>query len=96
MDGVSAVDKYINENQPWKLVKSDQKQFNWVIYGLLDAIHQLAWQIYPFMPSSAIEIAKRLDIKKLLVDKPDYKDTWTNIKPGTKITFGHSLFPRIS
>ena len=89
-------DKYINDNKPWELAAKDQKQFNWVIYGVLDALHQVAWQINPFLPGAAVKIAKRLNIEKLLVENPNYKDSWTNIKPGTKIQTGSSLFPRLT
>jgi len=92
---IKETDKYIDQNKPWKLVKKDKKKFNWVIYGLLDSIHQLAWQIYPFMPDTAKQIAKRLKLKKLLVKNPLNKDSWTNIKPGTEIKTGKPLFPRI-
>lgn len=92
---IGEADNYIDKNEPWKLVNKDKEAFNWVIYGLLDSIHQLAWQIYPFMPGTALEIAKRLGIQKLLFENPLYKDSWVNIQPGTQIEFGSSLFPRI-
>ena len=93
---ISEADKYIDKNKPWKLAKKDKKQFNWVLYGLLDALHQIAWQIYPFMPQTAQEIGQRLGVKKILAKNPLYKDSWTNIKPGTKIKSGKPLFPRLA
>lgn len=92
---ISEADKYIDQNKPWELATKDKKKFNWVIYGLLDSIHQLAWQIYPFMPETAKRIAERLNIKKLLVKNPLNKNSWTNIKPGTKIKSEKPLFPRL-
>jgi len=92
---IQEADKYINENEPWKLAKTDKEKFNWVIYGLLDSIHQIAWQIYPFLPETSIKIAKTLNVEKLLVKNPISKDSWTNIKPGTKIEPPEPLFPRL-
>jgi len=92
---ISEADKYIDQTKPWELATKDKKQFNWVVYGLLDAIHQLAWQIYPFMPQSAREVGKRLGITKILAKNPLYKNSWTNIKPGTQIKSGPPLFPRL-
>ncbi|HUW21247.1 MAG TPA: methionine--tRNA ligase [Candidatus Bathyarchaeia archaeon] len=92
---ISEADRYIDENRPWELAKKDKKKFNWVIYGLLDSLHQVAWQIYPFLPETSLEIADRLGINKLLAVNPLNKDSWTNLKPGTKITFKKPLFPRI-
>ena len=70
-------------------------ELNWALYGLLDGIHQIAWQIYPFLPNTSLEIAKALNIKGLLKEIPLEKDSWVNIKSGTKIKKGKSLFPRI-
>lgn len=88
-------DKYVEENKPWILAKQDQKKLNWVLYGLADGLHQVAWQIYPFLPETSQKIAKILGIKKLLVENPNYKDSWTNLPPGQKVSIDGSLFPRI-
>jgi methionyl-tRNA synthetase len=94
-DFIAEADRYINENEPWKLAKTDKSEFNWVVYGLLDSIHQIAWQINPFLPETSIKIAKILSIEKILDKNPNYKDSWTNLKPGTKIVTTEPLFPRI-
>jgi len=92
---ITEVDKYINENEPWKLIENDKDQFNWVMYGVLDSLHQLAWQIAIFMPETSKKIAEALQIQGLLKEKPDYKDSWTNIKPRTEIKTILPLFPRL-
>jgi len=93
---IGEADKYIDNEKPWRLFKEKkQEELNWVLYGLLDSLHQIAWQIYPFLPDTSKKIALALDIKKLLVESPLNKDSWTNIKPGTKIKNPGSLFPRI-
>lgn len=92
---ISEADRYIDQNKPWELATKDKKKFNWVLYGLLDSIHQLAWQICPFMPATAKQIGERLNTRKLLVKNPLYKDSWTNVKPGTKIKSEKPLFPRL-
>jgi len=93
---ISEMDKYIDQQKPWQMAKEGkQEELNWVLYGLLDSLHQIAWQIYPFMPATALKIAQSLGIEKLLVKNPLNKDSWTNIKPGTKIEKLDQLFPRI-
>jgi methionyl-tRNA synthetase len=92
---ISEIDKYINANEPWKLIGKDQEKFNWIIYGVLDAIHQIAWQIQIFMPETSKKIAEAFQIEGLLKENPNYKDSWTNIKPGTKVKSISPLFPRI-
>jgi len=88
-------DRYIDDNKPWELIKTNKNAVNWILYGLADGLHQVAWQIYQFMPETSEKIAKIFDIKPLLVENPQVKNSWTNIKPGTKISFEKSLFPRI-
>jgi len=47
------------------------------------------------LPDTSRRIAKALAIKKLLVRYPLNKDSWANIKPGTKIKNPRPLFPKI-
>jgi methionyl-tRNA synthetase len=92
---IGEADKYINQNRPWELANKDRMEFNWVVYGLLDAIHQIAWQIFPFMPDTSRKIAESLGIETLLVANPQYKDSWANVQSGTIIKSGPQLFPKI-
>jgi methionyl-tRNA synthetase len=92
---IGTADRYIDNNKPWELEKKDKKELAWVLYGLADSLHQVAWQIYPFMPETARKIARIYKLEKILANNPDYKDSWTNIAPGTKIEVGRSLFPRV-
>ena len=93
---ISEIDKYINTNEPWNLIDKDKDKFNWIMYGVIDAIHQIAWQIYQFMPEASIKIANALEIKGLLEKNPNSKKSWTNIKVGTIIHPTEPLFPRLS
>jgi methionyl-tRNA synthetase len=93
---IAEADKYINQTEPWGLARKDLKEFNWVVYGLLDSIHQIAWQIYPFLPETAQKIARILNLEKLLIANPTAKDSWINIKPGTRVEPGEPLFPRLN
>lgn len=93
---ITEANKYINENKPWELAEKNKDEFNWVIYGLLDSIHQLAWQINVFLPETSRKIAEILNIEGLLTVNPNYKDSWTNIKPATPIKNTGPIFPRIS
>ena len=93
---IAEADRYIEENKPWDLAKKGKtKELNWVLYGLLDSIHQVTWQIFIFLPDTALKIAEALKLEKILVKKPKYKDSWTNIKPETKIKIIEPLFPKI-
>ncbi len=94
---IAEADNYIEQNKPWRLAKEEKtKELNWSLYGLLDGVHQVAWQIYPFMPETSLKIAEALDIKGLFKKNPNYKDSWVNIKPGIKIKKSGVLFPRLN
>jgi hypothetical protein len=47
------------------------------------------------LPDTALKIADALRLEKILVENPNYKDSWTNIKPGIQIKKIKSLFPKL-
>lgn len=92
---IREADRYIEENRPWELTKSHRKKLNWVLYGLADALHQVAWQILPYLPETGRRIGEILGSEGLLKDNPEYKDSWVNLPSGRMIKAGEQLFPRI-
>jgi len=93
---IAEADKYVDENKPWILFKEGKiKELNWVLYGLLDAISQIAWQINVFMPETSLKIGQALGISGLLKDERQYKDREKHIRPGAKIKEIGNLFPKI-
>lgn len=93
---ISEADTYIEESKPWELFqKKEKEQLNWILYGLLDSLHQVAWQIYPFLPQTSKEIAKTMSIKGLLRAVPLNKERRTDIKSGTSFKKSEILFPRL-
>ena len=93
---ISAADKYINDQKPWELAKNNKaEELAWVVYGLCDSVHQIAWQLLPYLPDTSKKIAKALKINKILVSQPNYKYSWANIKPGTSVRLDKPLFPRL-
>jgi len=47
---VSIVNAYLNETEPWKMIKNDTKKAGRVLYTSLQAIDSCANLLYPFMP----------------------------------------------
>jgi len=93
---ISEADGYINKKKPWELDKAGKDdELAWVVYGLCDSIHQLAWQLLPFLPETSRKIAEAFKLEKVLVEDPNKEEGWTNIKPGTKINLKDPLFPRL-
>ena len=59
---ISRANKYIDENAPWVLAKSEDSKprLAKVLYNLLETIRVCGGLLKPFMPDTAAEIARRL------------------------------------
>ena len=59
---ISRANKYIDENTPWVLAKSDElkPRLAKVLYNLLETVRVCAGLLIPFMPATSEEIAVRL------------------------------------
>ena len=59
---ISRANKYIDENTPWVLAKSEESKprLARVLYNLLETVRICGGLLAPFMPDTAGEIAKRL------------------------------------
>ena len=59
---ISRANKYIDENAPWVLAKSEEKKprLARVLYNLLETVRICGGLLTPFMPDTGAEIAKRL------------------------------------
>ncbi len=91
---ISRANKYIDENAPWVLAKSeDQKpRLAKVLYNLLETVRICAGLLTPFMPDTASEIGKRLGGADLSWDTL----ATFGVLPATVATVnGPALFPRI-
>ena len=59
---ISRANKYIDENAPWVLAKSEENKprLARVLYNLLETVRVCAGLLTPFMPSTAEEVSRRL------------------------------------
>ena len=91
---ISRANKYIDENAPWVLAKSEdgKPRLAKVLYNLLEIIRICGGLLKPFMPDTAAEIARRLG---------DARTDWDSLTgfgvlPADVATVaGPALFPRI-
>ena len=65
MNLLRRANKYIDENEPWRLAKDDSKklQLENVLYTLLETIRYAATFLLPFIPDTANKIFKQLNVK---------------------------------
>lgn len=90
---IGMANKYIDDSEPWRLHKEGKEnELQWVLYGLLDSIHQISFMIYPFMPETSKRIRESLDIQNDLIL---FENSYVNIGSGKNVKKPENLFPRI-
>jgi methionyl-tRNA synthetase len=91
---VRATNRYLESTAPWKLAKTDAKRAGEVIYEGLEALRIAAICLSPVMPERTAELLTRLG-QPLEELRFDPHAQWGRLRPGTRITEGAALFPRI-
>ena len=91
---ISRANKYIDENAPWVLAKSEEQKprLARVLYNLLETVRICAGLLSPFMPATAAEIAKRLGEAPMDWDS---LNVWGVLSTQAATVAGAPLFPRI-
>ena len=91
---ISRANKYIDENAPWVLAKSEENKprLARVLYNLLETVRVCAGLLTPFMPATSEEIAKRLGGAKMDWDS---LNVYGVLPADVATVAGSALFPRI-
>ncbi|MBR5126782.1 MAG: methionine--tRNA ligase [Oscillospiraceae bacterium] len=91
---ISRANKYIDENTPWVLAKSEElkPRLAKVLYNLLETVRVCAGLLSPFMPATAEEIGRRLGGADLSWDS---LNVFGALNPEVAAVAGPALFPRI-
>ena len=91
---ISRANKYIDENAPWVLAKSEDQRprLARVLYNLLETVRICGGLLSPFMPDTAGEIGKRLGGAPMDWDS---LAQWGLLNPEVATVTGAPLFPRI-
>ncbi|MEP6887166.1 MAG: methionine--tRNA ligase [Nitrospirales bacterium] len=87
-------DQYIDKNAPWKLAKNpeDKDKLEKVLFTVADSIAFSIRFLYPFMPTTAFEMARQLGLKPQLVGR---RLVHNELTPGTEIAKSKPLFPKL-
>ncbi len=88
---VGDANRYIDEQAPWALRKTDPARMNTVLYVLMETIRRLAILCQPFMPQS---MAKMLDQLAVPADARDFAGLERALAPGTGLPPPQGIFPR--
>lgn len=84
--------KYLAENEPWKLVKTDPKRVETIMHIALQITANLALMLEPFLPSTASKLRKFLNI-----NLTSWEETGKAaiLKAGHLVSTPEILFPKI-
>ena len=91
---ISRANKYIDENAPWVLAKSEgqKPRLARVLYNLLETVRICGGLLSPFMPDTSAEIGRRLGGAPMDWDS---LGVWGLLNPEAAPVAGAPLFPRI-
>lgn len=91
--------KYIDQNAPWDLAADPQKhgRLSTVIYNLAESIRFISVLLLPFMPKTPPRIWRQIGLtERTDLQKWASLRQWGMIRPGTVVSRGEDLFPRLN
>ncbi len=86
---VNKINAYLNQTEPWKVIKEDKKRATAILYTAITCIDASATMFTPFMPTSSEKVLQAI--------QKDTDNNWSlnKIKKGAQIeNIGH-LFKKI-
>ena len=88
MQYIRSVNKYMEENAPWKLVKEDKSAVGKILYTAGEALRLGAVLLSPVMPNRTAILLDALNA-------PGVDLSWGGLKPGETLKDHEPLFPRV-
>jgi len=86
--------RYFNEKEPWKTIKTDQQQAANTLYVAAQIVKQLAIILEPFIPFTAENLWKLLNLPGS-VHEQTWNETERELPPDHKISQAKPLFSKI-
>lgn len=92
---IRRTNKYVDETEPWKLAKDEDKKdrLSTVLYNLAESLRIVSVLIYPFIKETSLKIREQLGL--------DEKVSWEDsrvfglLPDDTKVRKGEVIFPRL-
>jgi methionyl-tRNA synthetase len=100
-DFVDRVNGYVTEQEPWALAKDEanRARLEVVLYTICEALRGIAVLYNPLMPKAMTSLWQQLGAEAALGPIADQRVAavarWGQLTPGTRVTKGISLFPRL-
>ncbi|MFA4994373.1 MAG: methionine--tRNA ligase [Bdellovibrionales bacterium] len=90
---IGQADRYVDEQAPWALKKTDTARMETVLYVLAEALRYIGILLQPFMPQSAGKLLDQLAVPENARDFAHLTDAYA-LKSGTALPAPQGLFPR--
>ncbi|MBT5375079.1 MAG: methionine--tRNA ligase [Rhodospirillaceae bacterium] len=90
---IRMANKYVDDQAPWALKKTDPPRMATVLYTLAETIRHIAILLQPFMPGSMAQMLDQLAVPE---DARDFAHLGVDhaLKPGTPLPKPEGVFPR--
>ena len=94
---IRRTNKYIDETQPWILIKDETKKdvLANALYNVAESIRIVSIMIQPFMPNTPALIWKQIGITEGEMTAWDTIKTWGLLDRQVAVSKGEAIFPRI-
>lgn len=92
---VRAVNKYIDDAQPWSLAKNDPSRLATVMYHVFEALRVIALLVTPFLPKTGQSFWEQIGQAGNVRDRTYEESKWGKTVPGTVVPGGDPIFPRL-
>jgi len=91
---VNAVNRYIHEQEPWKVAKTDRQRFEQIIAAACHSLYAIGVLLWPAMPSKMQELYQQLGVS-VTPGSHDYVSILTQWDKSFQLTKGKPLFSKI-
>jgi methionyl-tRNA synthetase len=89
---VAAANRYVDEQAPWALRRSDPARMRTVLFTLAETLRHLAIMTQPFVPDAAAKLLDQLAVPKGQCDFAALAAS--SLEPGTLLPRPEGIFPR--
>jgi len=95
---ISLVNKYLAENEPWKIAKdpAQRSRLGRILTQAASALRTICYLVYPVMPDSCEKIWSHLGENESLITTAFDKLRFEDYKPSREVRIPPPLFPRVS
>jgi len=93
---LGVANKYLDEEAPWRTVKTDRGRAGTALYHTLEALRVVTIILSPWLPTATGRVWEQLGIDAGLdAQRLDDARRWGGLRAGTRIRPGAPIFPRI-